>query len=104
LTGSRRCSPSRSCSPNRRRGPNRGSAGGRCRPGRCSGSTPKLLRGGQRTAAERFPACPRRRPGAPWRPLAELRIAARAAADTSRAKSTERAYGSDWRLGPFAVP
>jgi integrase len=29
--------------------------------------------------------------------VAELRIAARAAADTSRAKSTERAYGNDWR-------
>jgi hypothetical protein len=29
--------------------------------------------------------------------VAELRIAARAAADSSRAKSTERAYGNDWR-------
>jgi integrase len=29
--------------------------------------------------------------------VAELRIAARAAADTSRAKSTERAYQNDWR-------
>ena len=29
--------------------------------------------------------------------VAELRIAARAAADTSRAKSTERAYSNDWR-------
>jgi integrase len=29
--------------------------------------------------------------------VAELRTAARAAADTSRAKSTERAYGNDWR-------
>jgi hypothetical protein len=29
--------------------------------------------------------------------VAELRIAARAAADISRAKSTERAYKNDWR-------
>jgi integrase len=29
--------------------------------------------------------------------VAELRIAARAAADSSRAKSTERAYSNDWR-------
>jgi site-specific recombinase XerD len=29
--------------------------------------------------------------------VTQLRIAARAAADTSRAKSTERAYGNDWR-------
>ena len=29
--------------------------------------------------------------------VAELRIAARSAADSSRAKSTERAYGNDWR-------
>ena len=29
--------------------------------------------------------------------VAKLRAAARAAADTSRAKSTERAYGNDWR-------
>jgi hypothetical protein len=29
--------------------------------------------------------------------VAELRIAARSAAATSRAKSTERAYGNDWR-------
>ena len=30
-------------------------------------------------------------------PVARLRIAARAAADTSRAKSMERPYGNDWR-------
>jgi hypothetical protein len=29
--------------------------------------------------------------------VAELRLAARAAADCSRAKSTERAYSNDWR-------